>query len=223
VHALGQVANFHTGSAIPCENLRPALQNFLPDDVVIRHVAEVDASFHATHSARRKRYRYVIHNTRIRDPFLRRYCWHYHALLDAAAMHAAAQELLGTHDFRCFETQFPNRATSVRTVSEATLGRCAGWTVWSADDHSLRNGQAAVVGEQQKQEADAGEFLWFDIVADGFLYNMVRSIVGTLVEVGRGRWTSDDIRRIINSQKRSEAGDTAPPQGLYLVHVDYDA
>ncbi|MBL6705279.1 MAG: tRNA pseudouridine(38-40) synthase TruA, partial [Planctomycetaceae bacterium] len=75
---------------------------------------------------------------------------------------------------------------------------------------------------QQPSDDDTGDFVWLEIVADGFLYNMVRAIVGTLVPVGRGRWNGGDIQRILTSMARSEAGDTAPPNGLYLVHVDYE-
>ncbi|MEX2286306.1 MAG: tRNA pseudouridine(38-40) synthase TruA, partial [Planctomycetaceae bacterium] len=209
VHALGQVANFHTESTIPCEKMRAGLQSFLPEDVVVRDVADVPDDFHATYSACKKRYRYVIHNSRVSDPFTRRYAWRIGAKLDRAAMQDAAQTLLGTHDFRCFESQFPNKATSVRTVLEATVARTNVWRLWDADE----NCSAPASG--------AGDYIWFDIVADGFLYNMVRAIVGTLVKVGLGKWTAADVRGIIEQQDRGLAGETAPPQGLYLVRVDY--
>ena len=212
VHALGQVANFRTESSIPCENIRTGLQRFLPDDIVVRDVSEVDLSFHATYSAKQKRYRYVILNSRIVLPFLRNYVTQHHRELDAARMQQAADRLIGTHDFRCFESQFPNKANSVRTVMEATVERCSLWPVWSE-----------LIRQHQETELIncRGDFIRFDIVADGFLYNMVRAIVGTLLKVGEGTWTPDDVRRIIDQQDRSEAGETAPPQGLYLVHVDY--
>jgi tRNA pseudouridine38-40 synthase len=212
VHALGQVANFRTKSSIACEKFRTGLQRFLPEDIVVRDVSEVDLSFHATYSAKQKRYRYVILNCRIVLPFLRNYVTHHHRELDAATMQQAADALIGTHDFRCFESQFPNKADSVRTILEATVERCSIWSVWSEPI-------------QQHQETNLinsrGDFIRFDIVADGFLYNMVRAIVGTLLKVGEGKWTPDDVRRIIDQQDRSQAGETAPPQGLYLVHVDY--
>ncbi len=211
VHALGQVANFHTACTIPVEKFRPALEQFLPDDIAIRESAEVPAEFHATHWAIRKRYRYVIMTRDKRHPFLRNSVVRFTQPLDVAAMQQAADELVGTHDFRCFESQFGSRASSVRTVMEATFGRHAEWPVWERTD--------SLAGPPQPQSA--GDFLWFDIVADGFLYNMVRAIVGTLLKVGRGRWQPADIRRIIAGQDRSQAGETAPAHGLYLVKVDY--
>ena len=212
VHALGQVANFRTESSIPCEKIRTGLQRFLPKDIIIREVSEVDESFHATYSAKQKRYRYVIWNSRIVLPFLRNYVTHHHRELDVSIMQQAADRLLGTHDFRCFESHFPNKADSVRTVREATVERCSIWPVWS---EPIRQHQETNLTHCR------GDFIRFDIVADGFLYNMVRAIVGTLLKVGEGKWTPDDVRRIIDQQDRSQAGETAPPQGLYLVQVDY--
>src|SRR6185369_17632564 len=100
VHAVGQVANFHTTSGIPATNWPGALQAFLPEDIIILKSDEVPAEFHATYSARRKRYRYLLHNGRTLLPFLRNYAHHVRKSLDATAMHAAAQTIVGTHDFR---------------------------------------------------------------------------------------------------------------------------
>lgn len=231
VHAIGQVANFHTTSAIPAANWRSALQAFLPGDIIIRDAAEVPPEFHATYSARRKRYRYIIHNGLASLPFLRNYAYHVFKPLDAAAMHDAAQVLIGTHDFRSFETDWPNKVTSVRTVQEVTIARRAGWDVWG----SRFGGQGAGIGddgylspsipESQPPNPDsrAAPYITMDIVADGFLYNMVRSIMGTLINVGRGSWTAADVARILAAQNRSVAGNTAPACGLYLVQVDYDS
>ena len=218
VHALGQVVSFRTESPIPCDGFRKALQKFLEPDVIIRELEDVADDFHATYSAKRKRYRYVIHNVRTHNPFLRNYVWHRHSRLDDVAMHAAGQELVGKFDFRSFESHWPNKATSVRTVMELTVRRehyCP--IFFELPRGELPESQRGHAGQSQ------GDFIWLEIVADGFLYNMVRAIVGTLVPVGAGRWTPGDVRRILDAQDRSQAGDTAPPQGLYLVEVDYGA
>ena len=124
VHALGQVVGFQTGSTLPPEVLRRAINANLPEDIAVLEVAEAPAGFHPTGSVRRKRYRYVIHDGPVRDVFARRYVWHYiHGRLDAAAMHRAAAALLGTHDFRSFETAGAERATSVRTVFDIRVER----------------------------------------------------------------------------------------------------
>jgi tRNA pseudouridine38-40 synthase len=211
VHALGQVASFRTTATIPPEKWRPALQSRLPQDVVILESAAVDDDFHATYSAVSKRYRYVLWESRLDDPFLRRYVWRVPSPLDGEAMHAASQPLLGTHDFRCFETDWPNKASSVRTVLDVQWRRVPAWPVWSP-----RPLDQPPLGDDRR-----GEFLVFEIAADGFLYNMVRAIVGTLVNVGRGQWPVDVLQEILASQDRSRAGETVPPHGLYLVSVEY--
>lgn len=206
VHAVGQVVSFRTSLPAPCEGFLHGLQNRLPDDMIVRKVEEAPTDFHARFDSISKRYRYVIHNSPIRWPFLRNYAnWH-RGRLDDLAMHEAVQVLVGTHDFRCFETDWPNRKTSVRTVSEAKVARYD---------------SAAVPALAGAPPVPGDDFVCLDITADGFLYNMVRSIVGSLIHVGRGRWTADDIRRILENQSRRHAGDTAPAQGLYLMEVTY--
>jgi tRNA pseudouridine38-40 synthase len=235
VHALGQVANFHTASPIPPERWTAALRQYLPPDIVLLASRQVPDSFHSTFSAIRKRYRYVIHNGRTPLPFLRNYTHHVYRRLDSDAMHAAAQRLLGKHDFRSFETEWPNKATSVRTVMEIGIVRRPVWRVWqttppdfsaisapSPEIPGMGGNHPPPVSSNLTDDVREGDFLCLDIVADGFLYNMVRSIMGTLIDVGRGRWSADDITRILTAQTRSAAGNTAPACGLYLVQVDYD-
>ncbi|MDB4637782.1 MAG: tRNA pseudouridine(38-40) synthase TruA [Planctomycetaceae bacterium] len=212
VHALGQVANFQTSSTIPAEKFASALQSRLPEDIIARDSLEVPERFHATYSAVRKCYRYLIHHRDIGLPFLRNYTWRFGNELDLHKMREAAKHIVGTHDFRCFETQYPNKATSVRTVEHLTIECQSMWDVWSAFDFE----------SQQSTVADTDEVLCLEISADGFLYNMVRAITGTLVDVGRGRYQSDDVERMIAEGNRSLAGPTAPAHGLYLVSVDYD-
>jgi len=210
VHAVGQVAHFLTRSRIPCNNIRRGLQNFLPHDITILEAEDVPESFHARYHATRKRYRYVIDNSLAPLPFLRQYAYQIRGELDVEAMHEAGQRLVGTHDFRCFESHWPNRSTSVRTVMEVTVSRQAVWPVW---------GQTAALSSPF---SPSGDFICFDVVADGFLYNMVRTIVGTLLKVGRGKWTAETVAQILAHGTRADAGDTAPAHGLYLIQVDYE-
>ncbi|MEI7702586.1 MAG: tRNA pseudouridine(38-40) synthase TruA [Planctomycetia bacterium] len=245
VHALGQVANFFTLSPIPVKNLRAALQTALPEDVTLISVAEVSMGFHATFSAIRKRYRYVIHDAGICPPFLKRYCAPCRFRLQTDRMHEAAQYLLGRHDFRCFEKEFPNKETSVRHIMEATVCRTSGWGLWdsshqwsgtssgavrkdaSAADIGLAAAESAARGFSSPWSSDGNPadtmqpFVVFEVMADGFLYNMVRAIVGTLIDIGRGKRPVDYLKYVIESMDRSAAGMTAVPQGLYMVQVEY--
>lgn len=211
VHAIGQVAHFVTESTIPALRMRAALQSQLPRDIVVVAAEDVPADFHARYDAKWKRYRYVIDNSGVALPFLQRYAHRVHEELDVAAMHRAGQILVGTHDFRSFESHWPNRPTSVRTVRELSVTRQSGWPVWF---HARALESAVDTGAAQ-------DFVCLDIAADGFLYNMVRSIMGTLLEVGRQRWEADQVARILLGQDRASAGATLPPQGLYLMHVEY--
>lgn len=214
VHALGQVANFHTASQIPIENIRRGLQSYLPEDITIISAREVARSFHATYSAIRKRYRYVIHDGDVCPPFLNNYLLRSQYHLDIERMSEAALYLPGTHDFRCFESKFPNKMSSVRTIMEASIHRIGVWQPWAVHHDWIPT--------HGRPHIHSGEpFIVFEVMADGFLYNMVRAIVGTLTEIGRGRNRPEFMAEVIRSMDRSRAGMTAPPTGLYLVQVDY--
>lgn len=217
VHALGQVINFHTSSQIPVRNWTAALQTKLPFDILLLDACEVPAKFHATFAAKRKRYRYVIHNGATPLPFLRNYVYHFRRPLNVPAMEEGARRLLGQHDFRSFETDWPNKETSVRTVFEISFSRHAQWNVWS----QATSAPSRRLSDDPLPSAPDAPFLCMEISADGFLYNMVRTIAGTLINVGTGKWSPDDVSRILKAQNRSLAGSTAPAQGLYLVSVDY--
>lgn len=191
VHAEGQVVHFHSELKLKPDKLQLALNSLLPDDMAILSVEEVPDAFDASRSAKRKMYRYVIFDHRVPDVFVRRYAWHYpQHRLDEKLMQQGAEALLGTHDFRCFETEWPNRKTSVRTITHLEVRR-------------------------------VDRFLWIDVEANGFLYNMVRSITGTLMNVGRGYWPASQVKEILEAGQRTMAGPTAPPQGLFLMRVTY--
>jgi tRNA pseudouridine38-40 synthase len=191
VHALGQVVNFYSMTSHPPEVLVRAINAHLPPDVVIQSAEEVSQAFDANRDARRKLYRYVIHDGPVPNLFLRRYCCHSRHPLDAEAMRQAATPLRGRHDFHSFETDWPNRMSSIRTITHLAVNRM-------------------------------GEWIWLDVEADGFLYNMVRSIAGTLINVGRGYWPASQVVEILNAEDRRQAGPTAPAQGLFLMRVTYE-
>jgi tRNA pseudouridine38-40 synthase len=196
VHALAQVASLKSGTHLTTEVLQRALNASLPGDVVVLSVEEAEADFHAIRDAVSKRYRYVIHDGELADVFRRRYSWKVWQRLDERAMHRAAQALVGTHDFQSFQTSGAPRKTTVRTVSDLWVRRGSG---------------------------DEADLVTCEIEADGFLYNMVRAIVGTLHEVGRGAQSENWPREVLAARDRRAGAMTAPPQGLLMVRVRYDA
>jgi tRNA pseudouridine38-40 synthase len=191
VHALGQVAGFTTTTRLNAETFLNGLNSLLPDDVVVHACDRMPDTFHARFDARSKHYRYHILNRPIAPAIGRRYAWHIRKPLEVAAMAAAADLLLGTHDFKAFEGAGSPRAHTIRTITESTLSRKPDGT------------------------------LTYDIRADGFLRFMVRNIMGTLVEVGLGKRSAADVDATLKSRDRSRAGATAPPQGLFLIDVTY--
>jgi tRNA pseudouridine38-40 synthase len=218
VHALGQVVGFRTDTTLPPEVLLRAINANLPHDVAVIDAAEAAEGFHPIRDAVRKRYRYMIHDGPIRDVFCRHFAWHYvYGRLDADAMRRAAAALLGTHDFSSFETSGAKRKTSVRTVFDLVVERGAAGQ-GGTGGLGIRNW-----GFGTKTDIDCSPFLTIEVEADGFLYNMVRAIVGTLVEVGRGSRPEGWPGEVLRAKDRRQAGPTAPPQGLCLVKVEYSA
>lgn len=205
VHALGQVASFKLSSDIPENDLFRALNAKLPEDVRVLSAELAAPGFNARFSARSKTYRYRISNTRVMSPFQRRFAWHVSRGLDLAAMRAASGELLGEHDFSCFQAKGA-RERPGRTVKVRTTTRVVTRSEWI-----------------EESSPPGGRLLIYEIAGSGFLKYMVRTIVGTLVEVGDGRRTASSVRDLLHSRNRAGAGPTAPPSGLYLVRVDYDA
>jgi tRNA pseudouridine38-40 synthase len=196
VHALGQVVGFRTASTLPPEVFLRALNANLPRDIAVLDAAEAPEGFHAIAQVLRKRYRYRIHDGPVRDVLGRRFVWHYdYGRLDARAMQRAAVALLGTHDFRSFESSGAERKTSVRTILDLRV---------------------------ERGRAGQSDCITIEIAADGFLYNMVRAIVGTLVEVGRGKQPESWPGEVLRAMDRRAAGPTAPPQGLCLMKVEYE-
>jgi tRNA pseudouridine38-40 synthase len=181
----------------------------LPDDVAVRAIEPADDGFHATRDAVEKTYCFQIHNGRTPNVFARRYAWHYPQPLDAAAMHTAGQALLGRHDFSSFETAGSERPDSIRTVHELAVRR-----------GNEREGEG-INASGNPVDCGSSDHITLEIIGDGFLYNMVRTIVGTLVEVGKGGRDVAWPAAVLAARDRRKAGPTAPPQGLFLVRVKY--
>lgn len=201
VHALKQVAAFTTDSLLEPSIFQRALNGFLPPDIRIVGATEVALDFHPIADAVSKRYRYLIDDRRPSFPMTRNYCWVFRESLDAGAMREAARHLTGEHDFSCFETQGSPRTTSVRTVFDVLVDRI------------------------EEREGFLPPLIRIEVEANGFLYNMMRAIAGTLTLIGvavkRGKDGSRMMQDILESKNRALAGPTAPPQGLYLLDVRY--
>ncbi len=195
VHALAQVVSLATESRLNAAVLQKALNARLPNAVVVLSVEEAPDDFHAIRDAVRKRYRYVMHDGPVADPFRRHFCWNLWQRLDAAAMHRAAQPLIGEHEFTSFQSSGSGKKTTVRTVSDLFVRR---------------------------EEGGQSDLILLEIEASGFLYNMVRAIVGVLVEVGRGARDEAWPEQVLKAADRRAAAMTAPPQGLFLVKVEYE-
>jgi len=193
VHALAQVASIAFPAAHEAHVVARALNAVLPTDVRVLSVEEMPADFHARFSALGKTYEYRIVNAPIVSPFLVRYVWHLPNRLDLDAMKRAAAHLIGTHDFAAFQSAGSDVASSQRTI------HAINWE--SGRGHDVP--------------------LVIRLRSDGFLRHMVRNIVGTLAEIGAGRWTAERMKEILASGDRSQAGTTAPAHGLFLVRVEY--
>ncbi len=191
VHAKGFVCNFKSETNIPIEKLPIALNTCLPDDIVCVSAEDVDLGFNSRFSAHKKCYTYYISNSKFPNPFMRNYSWHFPYKLDIEKMKIATSAFIGEHDFIGFAASGFTVKTTVREI------------------YSL---------DVEKQEDN---MIKITVVGNGFLYNMVRIIAGTLAFVGTGKIDPLDMPEIIKSKDRKRAGITAPAQGLYLTEVYY--
>ena len=196
VHALAQVATFQTELAIPTANLVIALNDILPSSIRVFDVQEMPPDFHPRKSARAKTYRYRIYREAICPPFLARYVWHYPYPLDESAMCEAAQLIEGEHDFTSFAAVDLERGHE-GGISNVRRIFCSRW---------------------HRDECE----LIYEVRGNGFLHHMVRNLIGTFLLVGKATLGPEDVTRILAAKSRSAAGATAPPNGLYLVNVEYD-
>lgn len=193
VHAYGQTASFKLNKAFAEDEIRDYLNHYLPEDIEVLSVVQVDERFHARLSAVRKTYLYRIGTGSGKHVFDRKYMYRYEGTLDVRAMQEAARHLRGTHDFKSFCANRRMKKSTVRTL------------------HAIR------IDVDEKES-----IIRFLFIGDGFLYNMVRIMVGTLIEVGQGRRKPDEICDLLAAEDRQQAGFTAPPQGLALVNVEYE-
>ena len=192
VHAEGAIAVFDTESRIPGEKFSYALNVSLPDDIVIRKSQEVPADFHPRKTEARKTYRYTIWHDNFPLPTMSRYSHNIYGRLDIDAMNEAAKALLGEHDFAAFCAAGNQSETTVRTIYDISV-----------------------------QRAEDSRRIDIFVKGNGFLYNMVRIIAGTLIEVGQGKLAACEMDRIIASKDRKLAGNTAPAKGLTLMKYEF--
>lgn len=196
VHAVAQRAVFTTTKDLSARQWRNAVNARLPDDIAVVDACEVPADYDPVAAALRKRYRYRIHDAAWRPVVGRRFVWRWRSKLDESRMAAAAAALVGEHDFTSFEATPSTRISKVRTIYSLTVTRRDGF-----DDQP-------------------GAEVWVEVEGNGFLHNMVRIIVGTLVMVGAGRRDPDWVAAAVAARDRKAAGPTAPPEGLVLAGAD---
>jgi tRNA pseudouridine38-40 synthase len=231
VHALGQVAHFKTGSALTAGEFHRAFNALLPASVRVVHAEEVGPNFNSRYDALAKTYQYRIYRGRVLSPFERKYVMHDPFPLDIAAMAEAAPHFEGTHDFTSFAASTGSEELDKDRVTTREIFRSR--IVARTGNHFGGNGFLSTTntrasGEESGNEAVAVEIrkvepdeLLYVVRGKSFLRYMVRKIVGTLLDVGRGRLSAKDIPEIIAARDRARSGATAPPQGLYLVSVEY--
>jgi len=190
VHAMGQVANFHTESTMTVEEMLTYCNRYLPEDIAVVEMTEAAPRFHSRLNACGKKYCYRVINSEIPNVFWRRYAQEIPEMLDLEAMRRAAEYLLGTHDFKSFTSAKKGKKSTIRRIECIEI----------VQDEAL---------------------ITFTFRGDGFLYHMIRILMGTLLEVGLGRRSADSIPGIIQAMNREEAGALVPAKGLVLEKVYY--
>ncbi|UUX32840.1 tRNA pseudouridine(38-40) synthase TruA [Fundicoccus culcitae] len=192
VHALGQVIHFDYPAPIKADNIRRAMNSLLDPSIRFLEVVEVDEDFHARYSAIAKEYIYRVDTQQYPDPFKRLYTLHHPYRYNLDNMSLALQAVIGEHDFTSFCSTKTDKEDKVRTIYQAEI-------------------------IENKAESE----LQFRFYGNGFLYNMIRILVGTTLQIGDGLKKANELQRLLDTKNRKEAGPTAPPQGLYLHYVEY--
>jgi tRNA pseudouridine38-40 synthase len=217
VHALAQVASFALAAPIPPESLQRALNRTLPPSIRISEARTVRGTFHARHSAAAKTYEYRIFRGETCPPFQARFVYPCPWPLDAAALDESAGILLGEHDFQSFAASDPD--LSSRSAAGGGEPEEAGIAVAEQARQTTIRTILSSIWEQRRSEA--GSLLVYRVRGNGFLHHMVRNLVGTMLDVGRGHLAAGDIQEILAARSRSAAGPTAPARGLFLHSVEY--
>ncbi len=214
VHALGQVANFRTKSKMTPEEFKKALNSMFPKDIAIKNAQRVKERFHAQFDAKSKHYRYVIYQDSTPSPFLKDYVLYIPSgaetplgrrpyKLNLKAMREGAKHLMGKHNFSSFQLSGSSVRSPVRTITKLSI--------------TSQSDMRYAICDMRKN----GRAIFINVEADGFLYGMVRTIVGTLIEVGKGKISPSKVKEIIKARNRRFAGPTALAKGLYLIKVGY--
>ncbi|WFD12059.1 tRNA pseudouridine(38-40) synthase TruA [Tepidibacter hydrothermalis] len=190
VHAIAQIANFKIDSEKSISQIHEYLYTYLPQDIVVTNIEEVDPRFHSRYNAVSKTYLYKINNNKMHDPFSRKYSTHIPNKLNIDNMKKACEYLIGEHDFSSFKSSKSKKKSNIKTINYINI-------------------------------SENKNFINIKINGNGFLHNMVRIIVGTLIEIGSNKMKPEYINQILESKDRSLAGPTAYSQGLYLHGVEY--
>jgi len=190
VHAENYIANFHTKSAFSTNRILDYLYEYLPEDIGVKAIEDVDERFHARYNVKSKTYVYRMNTNKFRDVFNRKYTYHFAKKLDLIEMKKASEALIGSHDFQSFTNSRNSDKSTSRTINYINIIETEG-------------------------------LLAIEVNGNGFLWNMVRIIVGTLIEVGKGNFKPVDVEKILNEKKRWEAGPLAQAKGLFLRDVQY--
>lgn len=190
VHALGQVANFKINSDMSASDIKDYLNRYLPEDIAVTDICQVDERFHSRLCVKSKTYVYRIHNSSVPDVFRYKYMYTVEEKLDIASMQKTAEQFLGTHDFIGFSSVKKNKKSTVRTIYKISVEKI-------------------------------GDEVEIVVTGNGFLYNMVRIIAGTILEAGLGQRVPESVPEIFENKVRSEAGKTLPAKGLTLINADY--
>ena len=204
VNAINYIAHFDIPEdiSVDAEHLSYKLNAMMPREITIHEIICVSDEFHARFDAQNREYHYFVHFSK--DPFCEKYSYRMRYPLNIEAMNKAAEHLLGEHDFSCFEKVGGNNATSICTITEAN---------WN----SYKPAHATMMGAPYRE----GDYIVFTIKANRFLRNMVRAIVGTLIEVGRGKKDASWVKQLIENGSRSDAGSSVPGNALFFSGAEY--